>query len=510
MFVTSPVQPPTTPGQSSHRTPPVSLSPMHSSPPTVIQNKKRSRSVYEDAVESGIRSLNKAAKRSEHMTQKIETEMRLVRERLEEKMDEERTERQLLERHWEERFVRVRNDDRTERERVALELDGKLCRDTQKNEVERKRIEQDLAENEMRLTTLQDQVQSQSDRMKSRLDTQASQLSDHQGELDGQRARQQTILTRLERLEMYARNQDELKKRLDEFERQVKISQQCNNDKLQSLEAASWRAGPAATNQQGLAQARSFGGRNPQIREVRQREAYDWDMHGRKPGVLSDTLIQSEHGKPNPRTLPPRPPRTPGGSLSSSSFSRPVHPIARNNASHPNRPNESAMKQNRSSQKPVSRSWSSSSSSSSRLAQPKAQNGNASISNKPNEGALQQYRSVRTGPDRYSPGHECCETLITSAARATFDRPSIPTAPRASGPSLPHRPSVRAQAPPTHPRNHVLSPPRHLSREPSSSPLLRLTPSPRRRPPPAHPPPQQQRVSPTPYRAGFHVSPTKK
>lgn len=506
MFVTSPIQPPTTPGQSSHQTPPASSSPMHSSPPTVLQNKKRSRSVYENIVETGIRSVAETVERTSR-------EIRLGQERLEQKMDEERTKRQLLEQHWEERFVLVRNDDRTERERVALELEDRLCRDMQKNEAERKRIEQALAENGMRLTNLHGQVQSQNERMESRMDKQASQLSVHQGQLDAQRARNRTISTDLQ---TYAQSQDALKKnqdaleeRLKKVEVQAQLEQMYNHDKLRVLEAACRPAGPAPTNQQGLAQAQSFDSRNPHIHEVRQREPCDMDMHGRRPGVLSDTLIRSEHGKPNPRTLPPRPPRTPGGILSSSSFSRPAQPIARNNASYPVKSNESALQNNKSLQKPGGPFLSSSSSSSSRPAQPKAQNSNASNSNKPNEGALQQDRSVRTGPDRYFPGHKCCETLITSAARATFDRPSIPTAPRASNPSLPHRPSVRAQAPPTHPRNHMPNPSRHLSREPSSSPFPRLTPSPRRRPPPAHPP-QQQRVNSTPHCAGFHVSPTKK
>lgn len=345
MFVT---QPPTTPGQSSHRTPPASLSPMHSSPPTVIQSKKRSRSTFEDAVQTGMRSLNENIER-------MSGEIRLGQERLEQKMDEERTKRQLLEHHWEERFLLVRNDDRTEREHVALEFEERLRQDMQKNEAERKRIEQALAEKEMRLTDLHGQVQCQNERMKSRMDKQASQLSVHQGQLDAQRARNLTISSNLEtyaqKQAAHKKTQDALEERLKKVEVQAKLDRMYFNDKLQVLEAGYERlrdleaahrpAGPAATKQQGLARARSVGGQKPHIHEVRQREAWDWDMHGKKPGLLSDSLIE--------RGLPPLQPRTPGGSLVSSSSSRSVQPQARNsNASNSKKPNEGAHQQNRS------------------------------------------------------------------------------------------------------------------------------------------------------------------
>lgn len=469
MFVTSPIQPPPTPSQSKHQTPPASLSPMHSSPPTVTQSKKRSRSVYEDPAQTGMRALTEIVERTSR-------EIRHGQERLGQKLDEECTKRQLLDQHWEEQFRLARNDDRTERERVALELEQRLCGDRQKNEAERKRIEQALAENGMRLTTLDGQLESQSQRMESRMDEQASQSSVIQGELGGQRARQNVISTRLEGYTQSHRdlkkNQDALQERLRKAEVQAELEQEYVHEKLRVLEAecaklrdlqaACRPTGPAATNQQGLARARSFGGRTRRSHEVRPRTDGDWDMHGKKPGVLSDTLIRNG--------LPPLQPRTPGGNLASSSSSRSAHP--------------------------------------------KAPNTSASKADKANEGTIRQTRSVQTGPDRHHPRHECCGTLTPSTVRATFDLPSIPTAPRASNPRLSHRPLVLAQAPPTHPRNHMPKPPRHLSKEPSSSPLSRLTPSPRRRPPPAHPTQQQQqqqqRVNPTPHRAGFHVSRTKK
>lgn len=353
MFVTSPIQPPPTPGQSAQWTPPTSPSPMHSSPPTVV--KKRSRSVYENAVEAGNRSLAEIVERSEHMTREIKSDMRFVRERLEQKLEQERMERQLLEQHWEERFLGVRNDGRVERERFALDWEGKLHQNTQEIEAERKRIEQAQAQD---LEFLHGQVrnqQSQIERMASRLDAmeprldeQASQLSTHQGQLGAQRGRQDITWQRLKK---YTTAQDELerdrndsRKEVSELKRQVKLNHDFAIDVSLNLEAARGSGGLLATNHQSLSQAR--GGRN---HKRLHREANS--MHG------SDTSSRSKHGRSNQHTLLHDTSGTAVGNASSSTSS------------------------------PGS-------------ARPIAQKGNSLNSNQSNEGALQRDRSVQTRPDR--------------------------------------------------------------------------------------------------------------
>lgn len=362
MFMTSPIQPPPTPGQSLHWTPPASPSPMHSSPPSAVRSKKRSRSVYENAVEAGIRSLTEAVERSERMTREMKSDMRFTRERLEQKLDQERVERQLLEQHWEERFLRARNDDRTERERVALKWEGKLDQTNQEIEAERKRIKQAQAED---LTFLHDQFRSQQsqiermasrlDAMEPRLDEQASRLSVHQGQLDGQRALQQTVMKSLKThtttQNVLKRDQNEFKKEFGELKRQVKLNHDFTIDVSLNLEAARGTSGLVGTNQRGLAQARSCGGRN----HKRLRHETN-GMQGHMPDALSDTLIRSKYGRPNQHTSLRDPPGTAIGNASSSS--------------------------------------------SLNSARTTGQKGNSTNSDKPNEGALQPNRSVQTRPDR--------------------------------------------------------------------------------------------------------------
>ncbi|KAJ4405406.1 hypothetical protein N0V82_010320 [Gnomoniopsis sp. IMI 355080] len=323
MFVTSPIQRGTPGPPSSHQNLPASLTPFNSSPPTQKAN-KRSRSLHENAEEVGIRAMAQAAEGLQRTGREIEAGMRLMKERLEQKMEHERIERQRFEQSWEEQFSQTRREDRVERERFALGLEERLSRQMKDDEAERKRIGQAMADNEALTATLQGQLQSHGDR---------------------QRVRNDATVTHMENNTQKVR---ELQKHIDDLQRQQKANQDLVNDRLLRLEAATLPAGPANnTNQQAApAQTQPSGARKPQIREVRPREAYDWPMRGRRPGVIPDTLIQSEHGKPNPRTLPPLPPRNLRNS--GSALSRPAQPLAQNNnALNSGRSNQGAHRQNR-------------------------------------------------------------------------------------------------------------------------------------------------------------------
>lgn len=282
-----------------------------------------------------------AAEGLQRTGREIEAGMRLMKERLEQKMEHERIERQRFEQSWEGQFSQARHEDRMERERFALGLEERITRHMQDDEAERKRIGQAMADNETRTATLQRQLQSQNDRHNSH-------YAAFREQFDGQRARNDATVTHLENNTHKVR---ELQKCIDDLKRQQQVNQELVNDRLLRLEAVTLPAGPSTNaNPKAPAQAQPSGARKPHIREVRPREAYDWPMRGRRPGVIPDTLIQSEHGKPNPRTLPPLPPRNTGSGGSASS--RPAQSITQNsNASNSRRPNQGAHRQNRSVQR---------------------------------------------------------------------------------------------------------------------------------------------------------------
>lgn len=335
MFMTSPVQP-ATPGPSSQQAPPSPLSPKTPSP-TSQYCKKRSRSIYENPGESLIHDVaTQICGSLERKIEEMQAEERLGRERLEERMESDRVERQRFENGWEDQCARTRREDREERERFALILEEKVSRDRRQDEGEWKRLGKSVAEHETRITTLQGQTQGQTERLESRIDGQASRLSTLQGQVDGQRARSNIFGSRLEN---QGRKLDELSKRMDELVRLGLINQEINNTRLQHLETATFPAGETANQNQKYPAPRVH------IREVQPREFYDFS--GRRKGFIANTLIRSDHGKSNPRTLPPRPPRNTSAS-GSSSPSRSAQPIVQiSNAVSPGGLDEGTLPQNR-------------------------------------------------------------------------------------------------------------------------------------------------------------------
>lgn len=277
-----------------------------------------------------------ASKILEHLERKAEemqVEERLGRERLEQKIDKERLERERFEQEWEEEFSRTKRDDQAEKEHFVLGLQATICNDRKEDHEERKRLEKAIGEQETRITTLQGQFEGQNKCLVSRIDGEASRMSTLQGQLDGQRTRNNVFETRLSNHE---RKLDELALRLEQIDRQEKVNQDMANTRLQRLEAAALPAGRAGSQQAptGPARARSSGAAKPRFHEVRPREALDLGMRGRPAkAVIPDTLIRSEHGKPNPRTLPPLPRINHGHGGPSSS--RPAQPLTRNQSASP-------------------------------------------------------------------------------------------------------------------------------------------------------------------------------
>lgn len=341
--MTSPIQA-ATPASSSRQGPRVSLTPLGSSPPGRY-SKKRSRSVYENADEATISAAaNRILERFDRKVQEMQDEERLGRERLHERILDERTERQHFEKRWEDEFARTRKDDQTEKERFALGLTEKISRDRKEDQTEQKRLATAMAEYETRSTTLQGQLQGQSEHIESRLDGQASRLSNLHAQFDGQRARNNIFGTRIED---HKRQLDDLMQRVDEIDRREKVNQDIANTRLHRLEAAISSAGRVA-NQQLPAESRYSGATRPQVREVRPRETLDLGMRGRPAkAVIPDTLIRSDHGKPFPRTLPPIPERN--YACSSTSSSRPAQPATQTGSdAHSARPHEGALSHSRS------------------------------------------------------------------------------------------------------------------------------------------------------------------